>query len=88
MKKNHFQLSYGMKKRLKLDKGILYLKVTLNKPIPKKELLSSATLAFGEAYMDGNLQVEGDFLTMLNTVLKYKSKFLQTLRDCQKYFLI
>ena len=25
--------------------------------------------------MDGNLQVEGDFLTMLNTVLKYKSKF-------------
>jgi len=32
-------------------------KVTLNKPISKKELLQSATLAFGEAYMDGSLEV-------------------------------
>ena len=71
---------------IKVGQGDPLFKVTLNKPIPKKELLSSATLAFGEAYMDGNLQVEGDFLTMLNTVLKYKSKFPTDFKGLPKIF--
>lgn len=36
--------------------------------------------------MDGNLQVEGDFLTMLNTVLKYKSKFPTDFKGLPKIF--
>ena len=36
--------------------------------------------------MDGNLQVEGDFLTMLNTVLNYKSKFLTDFKGLPKIF--
>ena len=58
----------------------------LNKPIPKKELLSSATLAFGEAYMNGDLEVEGDFSLMLNTVLKYKDKFTTDFKGLPKIF--
>ena len=50
-------------------------KIILKKPIPKKDILTSTTLAFGEAYMNGDLEVEGDFSLMLNTVLKYKDKF-------------
>ena len=61
-------------------------KVILNKPIPKKELITSTSLAFGEAYMDGNLEVEGDFLTMLNTILKYKSKFSTDFKRMPKLF--
>lgn len=61
-------------------------KIILKKPIPKKEILTSTTLAFGEAYMNGDLEVEGDFLLMLNTVLKYKEKFTTDFRGLPKLF--
>lgn len=61
-------------------------KIILKKPIPKKEILKSTTLAFGEAYMNGDLEVEGDFLLMLNTVLKYKEKFTTDFRGLPKIF--
>ncbi len=81
-----FSVKLWDEEEIKVGQGDPLFKVTLNKPIPKKELLSSATLAFGEAYMDGNLQVEGDFLTMLNTVLKYKSKFPTDFKGLPKIF--
>ena len=61
-------------------------KIILKKPIPKKDILKSTTLAFGEAYMNGDLEVEGDFLLMLNTVLKYKEKFTTDFRGLPKIF--
>ena len=61
-------------------------KIILKKPIPKKDILKSTTLAFGEAYMNGALEVEGDFLLMLNTVLKYKEKFTTDFRGLPKIF--
>ena len=61
-------------------------KIILKKPIPKKEILTSTTLAFGEAYMNGDLEVEGDFLLMLNTVLKYKEKFTTDFKGLPKIF--
>ena len=61
-------------------------KIILKKPIPKKDILTSTTLAFGEAYMNGDLEVEGDFLLMLNTVLKYKEKFTTDFRGLPKIF--
>ena len=81
-----FSVKLWDEEEIKVGQDEPLFKVTLNKPIPKKELLSSATLAFGEAYMDGNLQVEGDFLTMLNTVLKYKSKFPTDFKGLPKIF--
>jgi len=67
------------------DKDSLF-KIILNSPINKKELLTSTTLAFGEAYMDKKLEVEGDFLLMLNTVLKYKEKFSTDFKGLPKLF--
>ena len=67
------------------DKDPLF-KIILHSPINKKELLTSTTLAFGEAYMDKKLEVEGDFLLMLNTVLKYKEKFSTDFKGLPKLF--
>ena len=61
-------------------------KIILKKPIPKKDILTSTTLAFGEAYMNGDLEVEGDFLLILNTVLKYKDKFTTDFKGLPKIF--
>ena len=61
-------------------------KIILKKPIPKKDILTSTTLAFGEAYMNGDLEVEGDFSLMLNTVLKYKDKFTTDFKGLTKIF--
>ena len=61
-------------------------KIILKKPIPKKDILKSTTLVFGEAYMNGDLEVEGDFLLMLNTVLKYKEKFTTDFKGLPKIF--
>lgn len=61
-------------------------KIILKKPIPKKDILTSTTLAFGEAYMNGDLEVEGDFSLMLNTVLKYKDKFTTDFKGLSKIF--
>ena len=67
------------------DKEPLF-KIILNSPINKKELLTSTTLAFGEAYMDKKLELEGDFLLMLNTLLKYKEKFSTDFKGLPKLF--
>ena len=61
-------------------------KIILKKPIPKKDILTSTTLAFGEAYMNGDLEVEGDFSLMLNTVLKYKDKFTTDFKGLPRIF--
>ena len=67
------------------ENGPLF-KIILKKPIPKKDILTSTTLAFGEAYMNGDLEVEGDFSLMLNTVLKYKDKFTTDFKGLPKIF--
>lgn len=67
------------------ENGPLF-KIILKKPIPKKDILTSTTLAFGEAYMNGDLEVEGDFLLMLNAVLKYKDKFTTDFKGLPKIF--
>ena len=58
-----------------LGKGEPLFRVHIKKPLNKKDLLSSTSLAFGEAYMNGDVEFEGDFFLALNTVLKYMNKF-------------
>lgn len=70
-----FVVKFGDGDEIKIGNEEPKFKIILNKPISKKDLISSTTLAFGEAYMNGDLEVEGDLLLMLNTVLKYKDKF-------------
>ena len=43
--------------------------IVVNKDIPKKELLRSTELALGEAYMRGDIEIEGDLFTVLCDIL-------------------
>jgi cyclopropane-fatty-acyl-phospholipid synthase len=49
--------------------------IVLNKDIPKKQLLSSTSLALGEAYMREDLTVKGDLFTALACLLKQANQF-------------
>lgn len=49
--------------------------VKFHKMIPLNELLTSTSLALGEAYMDGNLEVEGDLYEALDLFMGQMGKF-------------
>lgn len=49
--------------------------VNFKKPIPKTALLTSTSLALGEAYMDGDLEIEGDLYYALDHFLGQMGKF-------------
>lgn len=59
----------------KIGTGDPTFTVSLNKEIPKKELLTSTSLALGEAYMRGDLEIEGDLFNALDHFLGQMSKF-------------
>ena len=71
---------------VKLGQNSSKFKVTFNEPLKKNELLKSTSLALGEAYVDGKLEVEGDFYTMLNSILKYKDRFTTDFKGLPKLF--
>lgn len=50
-------------------------KVKVHEAIPYKKLLQSTTLALGEAYMDGDLEIEGDLEIALNEIFKCQGEF-------------
>ncbi|MGL6106504.1 class I SAM-dependent methyltransferase [Romboutsia sp.] len=58
-----------------VGQGNPLFKVILHKPISKKDILTSTSLVFGEAYMNGDLEIEGDLILALNSILKSKDKF-------------
>ena len=49
--------------------------IHLKKPIPMADLMKSTSIALGEAYMDGTLEVEGDLYYALNHFLGQMGKF-------------
>lgn len=49
--------------------------VNLNQTIPTASLVTSTSLALGEAYMDGSLEIEGDLYDALNHFLGQIGKF-------------
>lgn len=57
--------------------------VNFKKEIPMKDLLQSTSIALGEAYMDGDLEVEGDLYVALDNFLGQMGKF-STDRDALK----
>ena len=70
-----FQVNFWDDEELLIGNGEPQFKVLINKPIDKKALLNSTSLAFGEAYMDGDVEFDGDLFLVLNTILKYINKF-------------
>ncbi len=50
-------------------------KVIIHEPVAYKKLLKSTSLALGEAYMNGDLEIEGDLVEVLNELFKFQSQF-------------
>ncbi len=60
---------------IKIGKSDPKFTVTLHKDIPKEELLTSTSLALGEAYMRGDLEVDHDLYEVLNQFMGEMGKF-------------
>lgn len=60
--------------------------IMINASIPKSELLSSTSLALGEAYMRKDLEIKGDLYTALNFFLGQMSQFHVNTRILKNLF--
>lgn len=58
-----------------IGEGTPTFTIKLNKEIPIKDLMTSTSIALGEAYMDGDLEVEGDLYEALDHFLGQMGKF-------------
>ena len=58
-----------------IGKGTSMFTVKINKEIPLDDLVTSTSLALGEAYMNGDLEVEGDLYFALDHFLGQMGKF-------------
>ncbi|WP_206458749.1 SAM-dependent methyltransferase [Anaerovorax sp. IOR16] len=70
-----FQVQFMGEDVFTVGKGEPVFSTTIHKPIPKKELIKSTSLALGEAYMRRDIEIEGDLFTALNVVLSHIDKF-------------
>ena len=52
-------------------------KIVLNEPIPKADIISDPSLAFGEAYMNNILEVEGSVQKMIESLYRNMGGFLR-----------
>ena len=59
----------------KIGDGIPKFSVVIHKAPPAVELVKSTSLALGEGYMDGNIEIEGDLYQALNLFLGQLGKF-------------
>ena len=59
-------------------------KVRVHEPVSYKKLIQSTSLALGEAYMDGDLEIEGDLVEVLDELFKFKSQFKTNRRALKK----
>ncbi len=61
--------------KTKIGDGEPCFNVKINKPLKKTELLTSTSLALGEAYMRGDIELDKDLYYVLNLFLGNMSKF-------------
>lgn len=71
-----FKVNFKNGSSFKVGKDTPKFEVTFNDEISKKELLTSTSLALGEAYMDRRLEIDGDLFYVLNLFLGQMNKFV------------
>ena len=62
-------------KEYKIGEGAPEFTVNMKKPPSMSALMTSTSLALGEAYMDGDLEIEGDLYSALDSFLGQMDKF-------------
>ena len=50
--------------------------ITFHKPLAKKEIIKDPSIAFGEAYMNGDIEIEGNLEKAIESIYKNKDSFL------------
>lgn len=60
---------------IRVGQGEPAFRIRVSEPIPKRDLMASTSLALGEAYMDGRIQVEGDLYAALDLIMSQKQNF-------------
>ena len=70
-----FDVMFETGEEIHIGKEPSKFKVVVHEPVSYKKLLQSTTLALGEAYMNGDLEIEGDIEIALNEIFKCQSEF-------------
>lgn len=70
----------------KIGTGKPEFSVIFHRLPPVKELLKSTSIALGEAYMNGDLEIEGDLYDALNVFLRQLGKFSTDHQKLKKLF--
>lgn len=81
-----FQLKFWDGEEIKVGHDEPKFRIVLKAPLKKKDLLTSTSLTFGEAYMNGDLEIEGDMFTIFNELLKCIDKFSTNFKSLNKIF--
>lgn len=71
----NFEVCFWDGEVVQLGKETPQFKVYIKKPLKKKDLLDSTSLAFGEAYINGDVEFDGDLFTVLDIILRHINQF-------------
>lgn len=70
-----FTISVDGKDPLMIGHGVPLFNVLIHRDIPKHELINATSLALGEAYMNRDIEVEGDLFLALTLLLAHMDQF-------------
>ncbi|GAA0740760.1 cyclopropane-fatty-acyl-phospholipid synthase family protein [Clostridium oceanicum] len=62
----------------KFGQGEAKFKIVFNRPVDKKAILEDSSLAFGEAYMNKDIELEGNIQKIIESIYKNKDSFLHS----------
>ena len=81
-----FRLKFWDSEEIKIGPDEPKFRIILKKPLKKKDLLTSTSLTFGEAYMNGDVEIEGDMFTVFNELLRCIDKFSTNFSSLKNIF--
>ena len=70
-----FDVQFETGEELHIGQMPAKFKVIIHEPIAYKKLIKSTSLALGEAYMNGAIEVEGDLIEVLDELFKFQNQF-------------
>ena len=70
-----FDVQFETGEELHIGQMPAKFKIIIHEPIAYKKLIKSTSLALGEAYMNGAIEVEGDLIEALDELFKYQNQF-------------
>ena len=73
--KEPFEVTFWNGESMLVGESSPKFKLKIKRPLERKDIMNSTSLAFGEAYMNGDVEFEGDLFFILNTFMSQIDKF-------------